>query len=53
MRFGITILPEYRWKDAAPLWRRAEEYGFDHAWTYDHLGWRGLSDGPGSGRCRR
>jgi alkanesulfonate monooxygenase SsuD/methylene tetrahydromethanopterin reductase-like flavin-dependent oxidoreductase (luciferase family) len=24
----------------------AEEYGFDHAWTYDHLGWRSLVDRP-------
>ena len=37
MRFGITILPEHRWADAEPLWRRSEELGFDHAWTYDHL----------------
>ena len=46
MRFGITILPEHRWSDAEPLWRRAEEYGFDHAWTYDHLVWAGLPDSP-------
>jgi alkanesulfonate monooxygenase SsuD/methylene tetrahydromethanopterin reductase-like flavin-dependent oxidoreductase (luciferase family) len=46
MRFGITILPELRWTEAAPLWRRAEEYGFDHAWTYDHLVWAGLPDSP-------
>ncbi|RZT17001.1 luciferase-like monooxygenase [Kribbella sp. VKM Ac-2569] len=46
MRFGIAILPEYRWQDAAPRWRRAEEYGFDHAWTYDHLTWSGLQDSP-------
>lgn len=46
MRVGIVILPEYRWADAAALWRRAEEYGFAHAWTYDHLGWRSLVDGP-------
>jgi alkanesulfonate monooxygenase SsuD/methylene tetrahydromethanopterin reductase-like flavin-dependent oxidoreductase (luciferase family) len=46
MRFGITILPEYRWSDAAPRWRRAEELGFDHAWTYDHLTWSGLPDSP-------
>ncbi|WP_350275989.1 LLM class flavin-dependent oxidoreductase [Kribbella sp. HUAS MG21] len=46
MRFGIAILPEYRWPDAAPRWRRAEEYGFDHAWTYDHLTWSGLQDSP-------
>ena len=46
MRFGITILPEHRWPDAEPLWRRAEELGFDHAWTYDHLVWAGLQDAP-------
>jgi alkanesulfonate monooxygenase SsuD/methylene tetrahydromethanopterin reductase-like flavin-dependent oxidoreductase (luciferase family) len=46
MRFGITILPEYRWSEAAPKWRRAEELGFDHAWTYDHLTWGGLQDSP-------
>ena len=44
MRFGLTILPEHRWKDAAPMWRQAEELGFDHAWTYDHLVWGGLPD---------
>jgi alkanesulfonate monooxygenase SsuD/methylene tetrahydromethanopterin reductase-like flavin-dependent oxidoreductase (luciferase family) len=46
VRVGIVILPEYRWAEAEPLWRRAEEYGFAHAWTYDHLGWRSLVDGP-------
>jgi alkanesulfonate monooxygenase SsuD/methylene tetrahydromethanopterin reductase-like flavin-dependent oxidoreductase (luciferase family) len=46
MRFGITILPEQRWSEAAPKWRRAEELGFDHAWTYDHLVWAGLPDSP-------
>ncbi|WP_433465028.1 LLM class flavin-dependent oxidoreductase [Spirillospora sp. CA-128828] len=46
MRAGIVILPEYRWPDAEPKWRRAEEYGFDHAWTFDHLGWESLVDGP-------
>jgi len=46
MRFGLTILPEHRWSEAAPMWRRAEELGFDHAWTYDHLVWSGLTDSP-------
>ncbi|GAA2755217.1 LLM class flavin-dependent oxidoreductase [Actinopolymorpha rutila] len=46
MRHGIVILPEHRWSEAAPRWKRAEEYGFDHAWTYDHLAWRSLADGP-------
>lgn len=46
MRFGIVILQDQRWKQAARRWRQAEDYGFDHAWTYDHLGWRSLVDGP-------
>jgi alkanesulfonate monooxygenase SsuD/methylene tetrahydromethanopterin reductase-like flavin-dependent oxidoreductase (luciferase family) len=46
VRVGIEILPEYRWWAAEPKWRAAEEYGFDHAWTYDHIGWRTLVDGP-------
>lgn len=43
MRHGIVILPQHDWPDAARRWRRAEELGFDHAWTYDHLSWRGLA----------
>jgi len=46
VRFGIVILADQRWQDAARRWRQAESYGFDHAWTYDHLGWRDLVDGP-------
>jgi alkanesulfonate monooxygenase SsuD/methylene tetrahydromethanopterin reductase-like flavin-dependent oxidoreductase (luciferase family) len=46
MRCGLTILPEHRWVKAAPMWRRAEDLGFDHAWTYDHLVWGGLPDSP-------
>ncbi len=46
MRFGITILPELSWTEAAPLWREAEQLGFDHAWTYDHVVWAGLPESP-------
>lgn len=46
MRLGVLILPEFRWPTAQPLWRRAEELGFEHAWTYDHLAWRSLRDSP-------
>lgn len=46
MRIGIVILPDQRWSDSQRRWRQAEEWGFDHAWTYDHLGWRDLVDGP-------
>lgn len=46
MRIGVVILPEHRWPEASRRWRRVEELGFDHAWTYDHLAWRTLADGP-------
>jgi alkanesulfonate monooxygenase SsuD/methylene tetrahydromethanopterin reductase-like flavin-dependent oxidoreductase (luciferase family) len=46
LRLGVVILPEQRWADARRTWRRAEELGFDHAWTYDHLSWRSLRDSP-------
>jgi len=40
------LIPEHRWAQAAPQWRAAERYGFDHAWTYDHIGWRSFVDSP-------
>ena len=46
MRAGVVILQDQRWATAQRRRRRAEEYGFDHAWTYDHIGWRDLVDGP-------
>jgi alkanesulfonate monooxygenase SsuD/methylene tetrahydromethanopterin reductase-like flavin-dependent oxidoreductase (luciferase family) len=41
-----VILPQEGWPAAARRWRKAEECGFDHAWTYDHLSWRSLADQP-------
>src|SRR5437879_12137899 len=46
MRSGVLLLRELPWSTAQSLWRRAEELGFDHAWTYDHLAWRSLRDAP-------
>lgn len=46
MRIGVVILPEQRWAEAQGVWKRAEELGFAHAWTYDHLAWRSLRDSP-------
>lgn len=46
MRLGVLILPEDRWSIAAKKWARAEEAGFDHAWTYDHIAWGELRDKP-------
>lgn len=49
MRIGVVLLPELDWARDRERWRRAEAYGFDHAWTYDHLAWRTLADGPWHG----
>ena len=46
MEVGVLILPEHRWAEAEPRWRRAEDLGFAHVWTYDHLAWRSLRDHP-------
>lgn len=46
MRFGLAILPERPWSEAERQWRSAEDLGFDHAWTYDHIVWAGLPDSP-------
>ena len=46
MRHGIVILPQQKWAEAQRTWQQAEELGFDHAWTYDHLSWRSLADEP-------
>jgi alkanesulfonate monooxygenase SsuD/methylene tetrahydromethanopterin reductase-like flavin-dependent oxidoreductase (luciferase family) len=46
VRVGVIILPDQRWEQAQRRWRLAEDYGFAHAFTYDHLGWRSLVDGP-------
>jgi alkanesulfonate monooxygenase SsuD/methylene tetrahydromethanopterin reductase-like flavin-dependent oxidoreductase (luciferase family) len=46
MRFGVAVLPEQHWPESRRIFRRIEDLGFDHAWTYDHLSWRTLRDGP-------
>jgi alkanesulfonate monooxygenase SsuD/methylene tetrahydromethanopterin reductase-like flavin-dependent oxidoreductase (luciferase family) len=46
VRIGIVLLPERDWDVDRERWQRAEAYGFDHVWTYDHLAWRSLADSP-------
>ena len=46
MRVGITLLPELAWAEDRPRWQAVEAYGYDHAWTFDHLAWRSLADSP-------
>ena len=38
MRHGLTILPEHAWPVAAPMWRAAEDLGFDSVWTAEAWG---------------
>jgi alkanesulfonate monooxygenase SsuD/methylene tetrahydromethanopterin reductase-like flavin-dependent oxidoreductase (luciferase family) len=45
LRVGVVILPDRSWSEAEGAWRRADQMVFDHAWTYDHLTWRGFRDG--------
>lgn len=40
------ILPLDRWPGSKEKWRRAEQLGFDTAYTYDHLSWLRLADRP-------
>ena len=46
VRLSVVILPLERWPASSEKWRRAEELGFDAAYTYDHLSWLRLKDRP-------
>ena len=40
------ILPSDRWAEARRQWEWADRTGFTTAWTYDHIRWGGMPDGP-------
>lgn len=46
MRVGLVILPSDRWETARGQWEWADDSGFCTAWTYDHVRWGGMPDGP-------
>jgi alkanesulfonate monooxygenase SsuD/methylene tetrahydromethanopterin reductase-like flavin-dependent oxidoreductase (luciferase family) len=46
VRLGVVIMPEHSGPNGPAIWQRAEQAGFAHAWTFDHLAWRGRPDGP-------
>jgi alkanesulfonate monooxygenase SsuD/methylene tetrahydromethanopterin reductase-like flavin-dependent oxidoreductase (luciferase family) len=46
MRVGLVILPTDRWKEARRQWEWADDVGFATAWTYDHIRWGSMPDGP-------
>jgi len=46
VRVGLVILPSDRWAEARRQWEWADRAGFSTAWTYDHIRWGGMPDGP-------
>jgi alkanesulfonate monooxygenase SsuD/methylene tetrahydromethanopterin reductase-like flavin-dependent oxidoreductase (luciferase family) len=46
VKVSVLILPDASWSESSDRWRRADEMGFDTAFTYDHLWWRSLADRP-------
>jgi alkanesulfonate monooxygenase SsuD/methylene tetrahydromethanopterin reductase-like flavin-dependent oxidoreductase (luciferase family) len=46
VRVGLVILPSDRWAEARRQWEWADDVGFGWAWTYDHVRWGGMPDGP-------
>lgn len=46
MRTGVVILPDATWPELRRRWQEAEGRGFHTGWSYDHLSWRSLRDGP-------
>jgi len=46
VRVGLVILPTDRWSEARRQWEWADGAGFATAWTYDHIRWGGMPDGP-------
>jgi len=41
-----VVLPCDRWSAARHQWEWVEGSGFARGWTYDHLCWSGMADGP-------
>jgi alkanesulfonate monooxygenase SsuD/methylene tetrahydromethanopterin reductase-like flavin-dependent oxidoreductase (luciferase family) len=46
MRVGLVILPTDPWPTARRQWEWADDVGFSTAWTYDHIRWGGMPEGP-------
>jgi alkanesulfonate monooxygenase SsuD/methylene tetrahydromethanopterin reductase-like flavin-dependent oxidoreductase (luciferase family) len=46
MNVGLVILPSDRWNVAKRQWEWADDVGFATGWTYDHIRWGGMPDGP-------
>jgi alkanesulfonate monooxygenase SsuD/methylene tetrahydromethanopterin reductase-like flavin-dependent oxidoreductase (luciferase family) len=46
VRVSLVILPSDRWREARQQWEWADQAGFATGWTYDHVRWGGMPDGP-------
>ncbi|HLN15826.1 MAG TPA: LLM class flavin-dependent oxidoreductase [Acidimicrobiales bacterium] len=46
MKVGLVVLPTDEWPLAGEQFAFAEQAGFASVWTYDHLVWGGMPDGP-------
>jgi len=46
VHIGLVILPTDPWREARRQWEWADEAGFVTAWTYDHIRWGGMPEGP-------
>jgi alkanesulfonate monooxygenase SsuD/methylene tetrahydromethanopterin reductase-like flavin-dependent oxidoreductase (luciferase family) len=46
MRIGVCILPDVSWPEFRRRAQLLDDLGVHHIWTYDHLAWRDLRDGP-------
>jgi alkanesulfonate monooxygenase SsuD/methylene tetrahydromethanopterin reductase-like flavin-dependent oxidoreductase (luciferase family) len=46
VRIGVCILPDVPWPEFRRRVQLLDDLGVDHVWTYDHLAWRDLRDGP-------
>src|SRR6204780_3477456 len=46
VRVSLVILPSDRWREARRQWEWADRAGFATGWTYDHVRWGGMPDGP-------
>lgn len=43
LRVGVILWPIGSWPETRRQWRAAEDLGFDNAWVYDHVAWRGIT----------
>jgi len=46
VHIGLVILPTDPWREARRQWEWADDAGFQTAWTYDHIRWGGMPEGP-------